>query len=1176
MITNDVTPLVLCRASRCRSGGNGGTATLMVALATMLATPLAAQDGGGAAPVVPAVAGQETVARSLVLGRVIALHLDRTPIRAALDTIAARGRLRLNYSPRRLPADKVVTIATDRITIRDAFAAVLDGTGLDVFIEETGRVVLAPVEPGAASPTARAGHGRMRQAAGNVAGRVTDAATHAPLDQVAVRIEGPGLGAVTASDGRYAIRNIPPGTYRVTARRVGYTPFAQTVTVAQDSTAAADFALAAAPTRLNEIVTTGAGQQRRVELGNAIATINADSVARQAPVTDITDLISGRAANVQILATAGIVGDGPAIRIRGRSSITGSNDPIVFVDGVRVDARPGGVSDVFYNLGASPTPSRLNDLNPNEIESIEVLRGPSAATEYGTDAANGVLVIKTKHGEVGPPRWDVGTEQGITTMPATFPLQYHSWGHTTGATPTPVACPVVSSYGGPGRDAGTCVLDSITTWQPLDHPATSIFGTGGRHAYNLQFSAGTPRVRYFAAGSVTDELGVLRMPPAEQQRKQRELGSAIPGDARYPNAEHQASLRGQATATLGSNAEASASTAYLATTQRAPDIYNLLVGALVGPGYRDSLSGYGPVGYPPGDLLLHHDLESTSRITSSLSATWHPATWLSLRGTAGLDDARRSNLVLLLPNQDESFTGFFLPGGYRSTGTYGTGVYTADVGTVVTLPLASWLGSKTAVGVQYYDTRNRGTSIAVTNIGTGNPTLNGGTVYFNDILERADEALTLGTYVDQTLSMADRLYLTGALRLDAGSGFGKSYNSALYPKASLSWVISQEPHNLLRLRAAYGQSGVQPQPGAALRLYTPSPGYVNGTVLAGDTVSAFGNPRLRPERSSEIESGADIGLFANRLTLELTGYIKTTTDALVNVPIEASLGGGGLQENLGKIRNRGVEAAVTAHPVDVRAIGWDVTLSGSVNDNKVVTLGSGVLPIDQSSRYNNPYRQIPGYPLYGFWAQPLTYRDLNHDGIIEPNEFTLGDSVTFQGSSIPIRELSLNTGVSLLNHRVRVSTQIDHRGGQKLVNTAAWFNDWSTSARDLNSPQGVPLAMQARAVEAAINSALFRINSGYVENATFTRWRELSVAYFVPDHLAAAVHARTASITLAARNLALWTHYTGADPEVNSGSSLSYVTLAGRLTTGLNHDVVADYGAVPQTRYWTLKVALGL
>ncbi len=355
-------------------------------------TPLAAQ-GTDTLPAALASAAQMTwvpAAASTVapMHRSIALELSQASLAGALDQIAARANVQVWYERRKLPLTRV-SLRVAKMSVADALGEVLQGTGLQAFVSLDGKDVLVQQRPGGRSVF-------TLQARGIITGRVTDAGAGEPVGDVTITVVGTALGARTQSNGTYRIVGTAPGTYRVSARRVGYTSLTKAVTVVADSAVVVDFALAAAAATLDEVVTTGAGPQRRIELGNAITTINADSVTRLAPVTDITDLLSGRAASVNIVSGTGMVGDGPAIRIRGRSSITASNDPIVFVDGVRTDATPGGVRDVFTNVSNSPTPSALNDLDPNEIESIEILRGPSAATEYGTDAANGVIVIKTK------------------------------------------------------------------------------------------------------------------------------------------------------------------------------------------------------------------------------------------------------------------------------------------------------------------------------------------------------------------------------------------------------------------------------------------------------------------------------------------------------------------------------------------------------------------------------------------------------------------------------------------------------------------------------------------------------------------------------------------------------------------------------------------------------------
>ncbi len=1116
------------------------------------------------------------------LQRRVTLEFDRVPLEAALGQITRQAHIRFGYSKAVVDAEAKVSLHADHITVAAALFELLMGTGLDVRLSRDGTAGLIP----------RAGaHPRARQGVGQLAGRVTDAATLIPLEQVAVRVEGPGLGATTALDGRYLVRNIPSGTYRVTVRRVGYASLTKTVTITAESAATADFALTQTVATLEQVVTTGAGLQRRVELGNAIATIDADSVVRTAPVTNLTDVISGRMPGVDVVQTSGMAGSGPAIRIRGRGSVTLSNDPIYIVDGVRVDGAPGGQADAFVNFGYaainSPTPSRLNDIDPDEIASIEVLRGPSASTEYGTDAANGVVVITTKRGRAGAPRWSVTAEEGLSTMPAHFPDNYYSWGHTTNGTNTPTECPLVASnpfFNIPGSTTGQCVVDSVTRFQPLNHSETSLFGTGTRGHYALQVSGGGTQMQYFLGGGLTSEIGVLQMPPTEAARLERERQQAIPRDQLRPNAFDNESVRGRATTGLGSLADVSINASYVNTGGRSPNAEALLLNALTSPGIRDTLSGYGG-GYggansfgAPGAVLANTGSEGVNRFTGGTSGMWRPTGWFVGRATVGLDAAGRTDEVLVLPGQgtgvagNPGFTTFGLLG-YRSVGLYQTDLYTADVGATATAALSQWASAKTAVGVQYNDRRTHGSATAVANLALGNPTLNGATVLGQ--LEQRDEAATLGSYVEETIGLSDRLFLVGAVRVDAGSGFGTAYKAAVYPKASLSWLVLPEGANTtLRLRAAYGQSGVQPPAGGALQLFVPGQTYyVSGTV-PNALVSSVGSPGLKPERTEEIESGFDLGFLGGRLTAEATAYAKLSHDALVSLPLPGSVGIAAQLINLGSVSNRGIELSLTARVLEARAAQWDVTVSGSDNENRLVTLGPGVPPIDQTSFFRGPYKQTPGFPLYGLWAFRIHYQDLNHDGIIEPNEVTQDAAPSYVGPSLAPRQLSVSTGVTVLGGHIRVAGQLDYRGGQYLMHLANFFADATQDNRATNDPHA-PLASQARAVESIVG--LGNISTAYLEPASFTRLRELSLTYYGPSRLAAAVHARTLSVTVAGRNLGLWTKYTGPDPEVNTTAGGNQVLSPGGLpTTALNPDIVGDAGSVPQVRYWTLKLNLGL
>ncbi len=1125
------------------------------------------------------------VSNAPVLLRRVTMELVQVPLGDALRAVGRQAGVRFSYSPTEVSTEHPVSVSATNITLAGALHEMLVGTELDVQLSSKGLLWLVP-RASASLHTAR------RQGGRTIAGRVTDAKTTQGLPGATVAVAATNSRARTDATGQYTITGLGAGRYAVTARLLGYAPSTQPVVVGADSVAHADFALAQAAASLEQVVVTGAGLQRRIELGNAIATINADSVVRTAAVTSLTDVISGRAPGVDVVQTNGMAGSGPAIRIRGRGSVTLPNDPIYIIDGVRMDGSPGGTVDAFaLTVGVSnnPTNSRLNDVDPNEIETIEVLRGPSASTEYGTDAANGVVVITTKRGRAGAPHWSATAEEGLSTMPVHFPDNYYSWGHTTDGAHTSVMCPLIPnllfaqffpSYGF-GSVVGTCAVDSVTRWQPLNHYETSLFGTGTRGHYELQVSGGAGQTSYFLGGGLTSEIGAIQMPNTEAARLVRERGQTVPRDQLRPNALDDKNVRARIATALGDAADIMATATYVNNTQRSPHENNLLLNALVAAGIRDSLSGYFSglpgfyVNFVPGTVLSNTGTEGVSRFTGGLSSTVRPTAWLTGRATTGLDNASTADQLLTLPGQgfstctNQACTGFG-QAGYRSVGLYRTDLYTVDLGATAAAALTRVVSSKTTIGMQYNDRRTSGSAIAVAGLALGNPTLNGAAELSQ--LERGEEATTLGSYVEETIGLAERLFVVGAIRVDAGSGFGKSYKAAAYPKASASWVVLPEGGQAsLRLRAAYGQSGVQPPAGSAIQLYAPTETFSASGSVPSAVLATIGTPGLRPERTAEEEGGFDLGLFHQRLTLEATAYNKLSRDALVGIPIEGSLGAGTQLINLGSVRNRGIEMLLTARVLDTRPVQWDVTLSGSDNENRLVTLGRGVNPIDQTSLFEAPYKQVPGFPLYGAWANPLIhYSDLNHDGIIEANEVTVGAAPSFIGPTLAPRELAINSGVTLLGGRIRVDGQIDHRSGQYLTNTLADFTNSFEHSRATNNPHA-PVPEQARAVAT--------ISSGYVdiEPASFTRLRELSLTYVASTRLAAALRVRALSFTLAGRNLALWTRYTGSDPEVSTVQGANQVTtFAGVPTGSLNPDIVGDFGSVPQMRYWTLKVNAGL
>jgi TonB-dependent SusC/RagA subfamily outer membrane receptor len=263
-------------------------------------------------------------------------------------------------------------------------------------------------------------NGIVQAQQGSIAGRVTDAATGDPLENARVILVGLNRIEGTGRDGRYAFRGVPSASHQIRVLRLGYRPATDSVVVPTGETIALDFALSPSPVQLDEIVTTATGQQSRLEIGNSVATIDASKIAEEAPITEFGNLLTGRASGVQVLKSSGATGTGTKIRIRGANSVSLSNEPLYYVDGVRIDATYDGYA---YDIGGQST-SRINDLNPDDIQNIEIVKGPSAATLYGIQAANGVVLITTKRGVSGKARWNAFVEQGVVEDNNTYRTNY--------------------------------------------------------------------------------------------------------------------------------------------------------------------------------------------------------------------------------------------------------------------------------------------------------------------------------------------------------------------------------------------------------------------------------------------------------------------------------------------------------------------------------------------------------------------------------------------------------------------------------------------------------------------------------------------------------------------------------------------------------------------------------
>jgi TonB-dependent SusC/RagA subfamily outer membrane receptor len=261
----------------------------------------------------------------------------------------------------------------------------------------------------------------------SVGGVVTDEATGQPLEAARVLLTGPNRIEATNLEGRYLFRNVAPGSYAVRVLRLGYRPATDSANVAPGEAVTLDFTLTPAPVQLDEIVTTATGEQRKLEIGNVVSTIDAARIAEESPIAEFGNLLSGRAAGVQVQKSGGTTGTGTRIRIRGSNSVSLSNEPLYYLDGIRMESgASSGTLDIGgFGQGAGAAPSRINDLNPEDIESIEIVKGPAAATLYGIQASNGVVRITTKRGRAGRARWNLYSELGAVHDHNTYPINFN-------------------------------------------------------------------------------------------------------------------------------------------------------------------------------------------------------------------------------------------------------------------------------------------------------------------------------------------------------------------------------------------------------------------------------------------------------------------------------------------------------------------------------------------------------------------------------------------------------------------------------------------------------------------------------------------------------------------------------------------------------------------------------
>ncbi len=911
----------------------------------------------------------------------------------------------------------------------------------------------------------------LAQEAGRITGQVVNAQTGEPVQNAQVFVLGTNRGSLTDVRGNYVITNVSAGTQQLQVRSVGFRTAGQSVQVAAGEAVRADFQLQVAAVALDEIVVTGRGMgTARREIGTSVATINAQAL-EAAPLTSMADMLQARSPGVHVLPSGGQPGQGSRILLRGVASLSQRNTPVIYVDGVRMDDNP------YRGIGTTgPSWAGFDDINPADVESIEILRGASAATLYGTEAAAGVINITTRRGAEGAPRWTLRSEVGAAHAPQSY------WDDSG------------SVFGGWYHD--------------------QFARTGGFHNNQLSLRGGTGAVNYYASGTYRHEGGI-------EPNSHEDYGA------------FRTNVQVRARDDLNVNFSAGYSTREVMVPPQGNNQEGFLINALL-----TGADGHFTPTLPLTNLEM---FQRGYRFMGSATAEYAPGANFVHRVTLGGDFFNSDNTEYL-PRDLVSRWQEGYAGNYRRIAQN----VNLDLSSTFRTQPTPMIRSGTTAGFQAFRHQAGiqtayGEGFALAGLRTVGATAT------REAGESRTEQRMVGFFVEQQLGFNDLVFLTLGARADAHSAFGAEVDYELYPKADLSYVVSQHGFwnpdwGTFRLRGAYGTAGMQPGAFSAIRTYASEPG---AGGLPAIVASNVGNPELRPEVSHELELGFDANVLNERLNIEFTFFDQRTRDALFQARNIPSMGVLGTQlRNVGEVHNRGVELGLQAGVLAIPGFRWDARVNVSTNRNEVVSL-SGEAPL--TVRWTQHIRE--GFPIGGFFESDHL---ILHNGQVVnkqdlcaiPGECTYEEE--FIGPAHPTLTLQLGSDFAV-GQRATFGFFFDHHAGHfRHDHTMRWLMDPRRQVSEARAeahgitPGHVSVRCRA-AAEGSLDAAICGRNSTltqgeFVVPADFWRLREVTFAYRVPPAVPQQIGISNATVTLAGRNLWRWAKTPGLEPESNLDS----------------------------------------
>ncbi|MBC7828722.1 MAG: SusC/RagA family TonB-linked outer membrane protein [Chitinophagaceae bacterium] len=1003
-----------------------------------------------------------------------------------------------------------------------------------------------------------------------VSGKVTDRGGIG-LPGISIVIRNSSFGGATDASGNYSFSAaLKTGDYLLDFSGIGFSSREVALKIGTASTYSVAAQLSEDALGLDEIIVTGtsAGTTRK-QLGSYISTIKGDQLTKGA-TGNVLAALQGKTAGAQITQNSGDPAGGISVRLRGISSISSGSDPLYIVDGIIVNNATNRVTNTQSGYDGtsfvgSIGQNRLVDINPADIERIEVLNGAAASAIYGSRANAGVIQIFTKRGVSGAPR--VNFSSSVMVSKLRKKLDVNMAPTKFGGSIDVFTQDIISTLGTPA------VLPTNTTAVTRYDYQDYIFRTAIGTDNNVSVSGGTDKTKYYLSGSYFFNEGIVKNTDFRRYSFRANI---------------EQTLNKYLSFNLGLNYINSAA-------DEKPDGNSFfspmnsvtIIGNFHDLFTRDALGNIKAVGErgrvnPVSVIEDIKQRQETNRILANVGMKLKPLKGLTFDYTLGIDNYNQNGTSFIPPFAYNVSTGFWGGGaaldptlnGYAGTGNDVffqinhelNGTYQFDISPVV--------GSTTQVGYSLQYEKNRYSLLQGRGLAPFVETVNGASTALPSVDERSELSVS-GAYVQQNFRFKNQLFITGAVRVDGSSVFGENQRNQVYYKASGSYVLSESEFwqqslswwNLLKLRAAYGESGNLTGIGAYQRFNAYSTNaYLGRTSLVSSSVLA--NENVKPERQKELEIGADMSFMNSRIGLQFNWYKKRVEDLLINRQIAPTNGFSSLLDNFGSLENKGIEIVLNIAPVRNKTVRWDITGIFNRNRNKALKIGQALTLL--STNAGAPIAILEGQPIgifYGtFFALDAsgnqvkntiglpqiekgtqtsalvytTQRDVN--GI--PSGTTLRKII---GDPNPDYTASLVNEVGFKNFNLRI--QFDAVQGVDVFNA------------DFRTRQGVGNGVVAEQEHKGelprgyVNS-VYQIEEWRIDDGSFVKLREISLSY----SLGKIKGINDVTLSLSGRNLFSWDDYKGYDPEVNAGGQST-------ILRGI------DFGAVPIPRTFSFGVA---